>query len=88
MKKSLSAEETVRLGELEQLTTVVGTPQHGNVIEHCALGHRGGAGGELDHRDIFGCYFARRLTQCCFGNAITQRLQVTKRDAIDQTSLR
>ena len=69
MEKRLGAEETVRFGELEHLAAVVRTPQHGDVIKHCTFGHGGGAGGELDHRDVFGRYFARRLIQCCFGNA-------------------
>src|SRR5215475_5884814 len=87
VKKRLGAEETVRFGELEHLAAVVGAPQHGNVIKHCTFGHRGGAGGELDHHDIFGCYFECRFIQCCFGNALTQLLEVIARHATDQTSL-
>ena len=61
MEERLGTEETVRFSELKHLTAVVRAPQHSDVIKHCAFGHGGRAGGELDHRDIFGHYFARGL---------------------------
>src|SRR5262249_27027002 len=88
VKKRLGTEEAVCLGELEHLAAVVRTPQHSDLIQQCPFGHSRSAGGELDHRDVFGRYFSRRFSKCWIGNGGTQALEVIERHATDQVSLR
>ena len=45
-------------GQFQHLAAALGAAQHCRLKQHRALGHRGGAGGELNHRDVIGSDFA------------------------------